>query len=119
MYKGHVIDFRPDGSVQAMHNDRFDLAFLGRQKVERATEIKFNESTQRWGIWVHRDDHHINFATMSPFNPPVENADGFLSYEKARQVEVSWLNACRLEGCAPESPAGLAALKFIRGTTPE
>ncbi len=46
----HVIDFLPNGHVEAMHNDAFTLAFLGRQNIERATEIKFNEESQKWDI---------------------------------------------------------------------
>jgi len=109
---GHVIDFTPAGEVQAMHNDKFPLGFLGRQEIHRATEIKFNEETQTWSLCYPNDDSAI------PLSYPPELCEGFKSYEGARQVEVAWLNACRLEGVGRNSTEGLAALKFIRGITP-
>ena len=51
--KSHVIDFTPEGMAQAMHNDKFDLSFLGRQSIERATEIVFDEDYQQWARSVH------------------------------------------------------------------
>lgn len=117
MSVGHIIDFSPDGQVQAMHNDRFNLGFLGNQSIERASEIKFNETTQTWGIWLHRGDHHVNFRDLTPFNPPVPGADGFTDYERARQVEVKWLNLCRRDNVSPVSDSGLKLLQQARGET--
>ena len=113
---GHVIDFKLDGEVQAMHNDKFDLSFLGNQSIERASELKFNEETQTWGIWLHRGDHHWSFNSggITRFNPPVEGADGFATYDGSRQVEVAWLNSCRRDGVEPTSDQGLAHLRRIR-----
>jgi len=109
MSPGHVIDFNLDGSAEAMHNDRFPLAFLGRQEIHRATEIRFIEATQTWSICWPNDEASIPFVDGL--------CEGFETYDGARSVEVQWLNACRLEGVAWNSPKGQAALKFIRGVT--
>lgn len=111
----HVIEFSPEGTAQAMHNDELSLGFLGPQIIERASEIKFNEKTQRWGIWLARED--CRWATAAPdagFNPPAEGADGFGTYDGARTAEVAWLNQCRAGSVAPDSRAGLIILAGVR-----
>ena len=116
--KSHVIDFTPDGQAQAMHRDDMNLSFLGRQSIVRATEIKFNEDTQKWDICypaMIADD----FGESSPIGwwRGINHACGFATYEGARQVEVEWLNSCRLEGVQSDSERGLEILRQIRGTT--
>jgi hypothetical protein len=106
---GHVIDFLPTGEVEAMHNDQFSLAFLGKQEIERATEIKFNPDSQTWGIYLP-----ALWLTVPPPYYAVEHGQGFLTYEEARKVEVQWLNACRIDGVEPASDAGLRVLAFVR-----
>jgi len=101
----HVIDFTSEGTAQAMHSDKFPLAFLGAQSITRATDIKFNEDTQTWGLYLPSD-----IGTWEG----VPEAQGFDTYEGARKVEVRWLNVCRLRGVNPESNDGLSALKLIR-----
>jgi hypothetical protein len=106
---GHVIDFTPEGEVQAMHNDKFDLSFLGKQSIERATEIKFDEPSQKWGILFPGPHEDGSEGYRSN-----ELALGFSTYEGARQVEVAWLNSCRREGVHPLELSGLEHLRQIR-----
>lgn len=109
----HVIDFTPEGTAQAMHNDKFDLSFLGAQRIERATEIKFDSATQRWGIWLPKPWPHVGGEYFE-----VQGGGGFHTYEGARKVEVSWLNACRIQGVDPASQQGLNVLQVIRNACP-
>lgn len=111
---GHVIDFKPDGSVEAMHNDKFDLSFLGKQSIQRATEIVFNELTQSWSIRVPNQ-----FRWFTPILNPnglgvFEASIGFSTYEEARSAEVEWLNECRLQDIDPVCTAGLEILRNTR-----
>lgn len=108
----HVIEFSPEGTVQAMHNDGLSLSFLGAQTIERASEIKFNEKTQKWGIWLANTP--LGIAAGLSFLPPVRHADGFGTYDGARRVEVAWLNQCRYNSVEPESAEGLVLLKASR-----
>jgi len=93
-----VISVTPDGAVESLHKDQFDLGFLGDKKVCRATEITFNDATQKWDI-----------VLMSPTGVPQPAHTmhtgqlGFSSYDQARKVEVSWLNRCRLASVNPLS----------------
>jgi hypothetical protein len=108
---GFVIDFKPTGEVEAMHNDKFDLGFLGRKSVERATDIRFFQSSQQWDIYVPKPWPHVGGEFQH-----VRGAEGFATYEGARQVEVAWLNSCRRDGVEPTSAAGLELLRQIRST---
>lgn len=101
----HVIEFFPSGEVEAMHNDEFPLSFLGRQSIERATEIAFDPAKQAWAICLPNVLHGYLV---------VDGGEGFLTYEGARKVEVVWLNQCRMEGVSPDSPDGLVILSDIR-----
>lgn len=119
----HVIEFLPSGEVEAMYNDTMSLSFLGKQSIKRATEIKFREYEQDWGIYLERpsmgvrgyffpvvevDPDRVGFCRVCPATV------GFATYEGARQVEVVWLNKCRLTGTTPDSPDGLVILADIR-----
>ena len=115
-----IIDFTPDGQVQAMHRDEFDLGFLGPKHVERASEIKFNDLPQRWeiqlpvyGNMVGSEDH-----SLIGWQCPFDDAAGFYTYDGARKIEVLWFDKARLEGVDPGSTEGLVILKFIRGVNP-
>lgn len=102
----HVIDFNLDGSVEAMYSDAFPLGFLGLQTIERASEIKFSEATQKWGLCLPLD-HAKGFYA-------VRGAEDFNTYEGARRVEVAWLNSARLKGVRPDSETGLGILRQLR-----
>lgn len=107
-----VIDFSADGSVVAMDRPQFQLGFLGKQKIERASDLRFDEVTQLWDIWVHRDnDTYAIVATVS-------GSCGFPSYEVARAVEVAWFEQCRLDSVSPLCQEGIAILLEIRNRFP-
>lgn len=94
MSVSHVISFNPDGTVVAMHNDKFPLSFLGNQKIERASDIRWDETTQSWGIWYSLDGE---------FHAPTPANEGFATYESARAFEVETVNAALLHGAHPLS----------------
>lgn len=48
--KTHVMSFSPDGTVRTLWTDALPLATLGPVKVERASQIEFNNSTRRWEV---------------------------------------------------------------------
>lgn len=79
-----IIDFAADGTVRSLHQDSFNLGFLGDQKIERATDIVFNESTQKWNIRVLGPGRNWSSSWLSEF-------DG---YDEARGFEVKWINRC-------------------------
>lgn len=94
----HVIDFRVDGTVEAMHSDKFDLGFLGDQNIERASDIRFDSKTQKWGVWLQRNGH---------FSKPHNAWAGFSEYDTARKFEVEVLNICRERQVHPLSDDGI------------
>lgn len=100
-----VIEIGGEGKVKAMHSDAFDLAFLGSKQVRRQTEIKFNETTQKWDI---------HFITDSGAEVVHENLNDFAGYEAARSLEVLWVNSCRLHALVPESEEGLKYAGWLR-----
>lgn len=98
----HVIEFGADGRVEAMHNDKMNLDFLGPQRVTRASEILWDENDQVWAVWLVRQDSSLM---------RIDSLGTFTSYDSARKAEVAWLNACRRSGVAPDSePASALAL---------
>lgn len=109
---GHVIDFKDDGTVEAMHNDKFDLSFLGRQSIQRATEIRFEEDPQTWSICLPTRYEGLSLPRV--WVRLCDDAGGFASYETAREVEVEWLNTCRLSSTEPSSEDGLRILREVR-----
>lgn len=102
-----VIDFHPNGVVEAMHReDVMTLGFLGPMSVTRASDIKFDTETQKWDIWLADD--------TGGFLPPERPARGFDTYEEARDAEVAWLERCRKIDIAPSTSSGYLALEIIR-----
>lgn len=104
-----VINIDADGGVQAMHQDTFPLSFLGDMEVKRASELQFNIATQRWDILVppQTEQVPVEYWGTHPL------AQGFPSYEAARQVEVRWFNQCRELAVYPLSDEGVALLPAI------
>ncbi len=103
-----VIDFAPTGAVEAMHRENvLNLAFLGAQKITRATDIRFDTASQKWGIWPRKPG--AEDEVFLP--PPCAAATGFDSYETARDVEVRWLEQCRLLGVEPSTTSGALVLE--------
>lgn len=82
-----VIDFAPNGTVSSLHQDAFSLGFLGNQHIERATDITFNEATQKWNIRV-----------LGPREWSASYLSGFDEYDEARRFEVAWINICMFVG---------------------
>ena len=107
MNKEMVISVGADGSVSGMHFDAFNLAFLGERDVRRASELKFNEATQLWDIHLVSPHTGCVFAA-------IEGAKGFSSYEECREIEVRWLQGCRLAGVEPMSARGVRILAMAR-----
>ena len=97
-----VITFGTGGKVEAMHRDAFNLSFLGKRTITRASEILFNDDTNHWDIYM--DDGMGEFCVTSPA------LEGFDEYEVARQFEVKWLDECRLRGIDPVGADGLFAI---------
>ncbi len=104
----HVIEFDTDGAAQAMHSDKFPLSILGSQEIVRATDIRFNAQTQRWGIHFPVEPGSDVFESA-----PAHNADKYSTYDGAREVEVEWLNTCRLYGYDPRGVKGMLILSIL------
>ncbi len=102
-----VVNFSATGMVTAMHRDAFDLGFLGKQSVSRASEIKFNEDTQLWDVYLPVDYHRMQWHA-------IDAACGFAGYNEARQFEVKWLENCALNSVEPLRPAGIAIAALLR-----
>lgn len=99
-----VIDFRANGTVEAMHRDKFPLDFLGKQAIKRASDIRFDEQAQLWDIHLAVDDKFVEVGT----------AKGFATYDEARKMEVRWLEMARLHDLDPMSEGGLNLLAVLR-----
>lgn len=98
-----VVDFSDKGSVAGMHFDDFDLGFLGRKHVTRASEIFHNSETQLWDVIL---PGHESVACT--------HASGFSTYNAAREFEVLWLQNCRMDSVAPDSDAGISIAAIAR-----
>lgn len=110
-HKSLVLTFEPTGEVEGLHMDKFDLGFLGNKDIRRATEIMFRKKEQDWEIVV-----------LDEFGTPLSGwpvQKGFATYDQARDVEVAWLNLCRLNYVEWSSQAGgnylHQAIKQVRG----
>lgn len=101
-----VISFDESGQAESLHIDQFDLSFLGKKTIKRATDIVFCEDKQSWTIYLLDSD--------GAKRPLVAGASGFTSYEQARKVEVGWLNLCRLNEVDPCTDYGHVFLNQMR-----
>lgn len=101
-----VIDIDPEGVVKGMHRDEFNLGFLGKQKIVRASEIKFSTDSQKWEIFIP--------LPVGGDELLVKECGQFDSYNVARNFEVLWMNECRLAGVEPYSEAGRAVAFGLR-----
>ena len=45
-----TLRFTPNGQVTGFYTEAIDLHALGRLSVVRATDIRFNDSTQQWEV---------------------------------------------------------------------
>lgn len=87
-----VIKIDPHGTVHALHYDNFDLGFLGPKKIERASEILFDEPDQTFYVQLP------GFDTVELFAPAV----AFGSYNEARKFEVYLLENAAFNSIAVE-----------------
>lgn len=106
MSKEYVIDVGATGKVTALHNDQFSLSFLGAQKIQRASDIRFNEETQLWDIYL-RDEAGVEYQ-------PTPALSGFDTYDGARTFEVQALNHIRKSGLRAGSLYAFAAIEALR-----
>jgi hypothetical protein len=92
----HVVDISPSGSVRYLEKPQFDLSVLGDRRIKRATDITFEEATQKWDVVLCGRES----------SPHPIHSMGFDDYETARQFEVKWLNFCMLSQCDPLDHVG-------------
>lgn len=97
--KERVIDIGPDGTVSGLHFEDFPLQDMGKAVIKRATDIKWRTEGECWDI-VLLDD---NGAALHHYP---KHLSGFDGYEAAREHEVAFLQACRVEEVGPISNAG-------------
>jgi hypothetical protein len=45
-----TLRFDPGGHIGCLYTEAIDLRALGRLHVVRATDIRFNDSTQKWDV---------------------------------------------------------------------
>ena len=48
-----TLRFTSGGSIDCLYTEAIDLRALGRLHVVRATDIRFNDSTQQWDVREH------------------------------------------------------------------
>ena len=46
----NTLRFDTTGQVECLYNEAIDLRLLGTLKIARATSIRFNETSQQWGV---------------------------------------------------------------------
>ena len=101
-----VITIGATGEVDAMHRDGFDIGFLGRQKITRASEIIFNEETQLWDVWPLTPDGTSFVHT--------HHTRGFADYNSGRKFEVALFEACALASVGWCSSRGIEIATELR-----
>lgn len=102
-----VITFDTEGGAESLHIDKFDLGFLGKKHITRATDIRFDDEAQAWTIYL---------LDAQGENPELawKECKGLPTYEVARTVEVAWLNLCRVNDADPRSGEGHTYLNQAR-----
>lgn len=114
-----VISFEPTGEVNAMHRDEFPLGFLGRQEISRASEIIFDDKSQKWGIYVSTNGLPDPLPLTRAGTPDFQfilydGAHDIDGYNTARDIEVRWLEEVALAGISVHTEASINILKSIR-----
>jgi hypothetical protein len=104
-----VYDFTVEGAVHGMHHDCFNIGFLGAQKIQRASDIRFDSEDQKWDIWLIVDGKEVI---------PTLPLSGFAGYDEARKFEVEALNACRKLGVSADSIRGNCIIENLRAGHP-
>ena len=49
----NTLRFDPGGRIGCLYTEAIDLRTLGRLRVVRATDIRFNAQTQQWDVHEH------------------------------------------------------------------
>jgi hypothetical protein len=55
-----VLRFDPTGSVSCLHTEAIDLGAIGRLEVVRATDLRFDPSTQQWEVRCPHSDRLLH-----------------------------------------------------------
>lgn len=97
----NVLNFFPNGTLQhTLKDSYFNTSVLGKRKVERMTEISFQEILQKFYICVLNEE--LFKANNSHIYLMEEGADDkvlyFNTYEEAVEKEIEWVNSLRLQG---------------------
>lgn len=102
MAKTKTFKIGADGTVTGLHYDDFDLGFLGKKQIGRASEIQFEEDTQHFYVDLPQlsGDGRPNFLM------------GFEGYDGARAFEVMILETAALSQIEP----GFTAEFYWMGT---
>jgi len=104
-----VIDITATGEAHAMHRDQFNLGFLGKQEITRASDIRFDDATQLWDCYLYGGPVHDADAWYC-----APEAKGFATYDLARKVEVEWLEQAALADVPPLSDKGITLLTHAK-----
>jgi hypothetical protein len=59
-----TLRFTPGGLIGCLYTEALDLRLLGRLHVVRATDIRFNDTTQRWDVH-DADTGQVMFSNSS------------------------------------------------------
>ena len=84
-----VIRISPDGTASTIANSLIDLRLLGSVKIDRVSDIKFDESTQMWRIQF--DCRRIDPTGDYGLQDKVSGLS-FDTYQEAVDKEVEVLN---------------------------
>lgn len=108
MAQTKVFTIQPDGTASGLHYDEFDLGFLGKKEIGRASEILFDEDKQTF--YVELPQLQCRFAPVyrDPRRPWF--LEGFPGYDQARKFEVMILETCAWSMVEPAYAADFYAL---------
>lgn len=109
-----VISISPKGEVSGLQvkpGKGFDLRKLGKAKIERASEVLFNEDNQKWYVQIVKGKYAGDTVTYMRHQralgePVMTNCDftlHFNEYDEAVQAEIAVLDHIRLT----EGPSAL------------
>jgi hypothetical protein len=59
-----TLRFNPGGHIDCLYTEAIDLHALGRLQVVRATDIRFNDSSQQWET-CHAETGEVLFSNRS------------------------------------------------------
>jgi hypothetical protein len=65
MMSEHIIVFTPEGTARCLWTEALPLGELGRLEVERASEVEFNDNTQKWEVRLVSNPEEVAFTNPS------------------------------------------------------